>query len=171
MKAAAMEPFVQDYRIHVFDIAYLDDATVNCFRSTFKHVAHFFVNKRIHGSGYRPLDEEIEHLPEFLDFLRVFTKESHYAEIAPALVEQQQKGGIVTMCNVLEYHWNRGLETGRKEGMERGLLLEKLAMIDKLVASKICSFEKACEVAEIAPAEYKAMKERLKQDDIASYAL
>lgn len=135
------------------------------------NVAHFFVNKRIHGSGYRPLDEEIEHLPEFLDFLRVFTKESHYAEIAPALVEQQQKGGIVTMCNVLEYHWNRGLETGRKEGMERGLLLEKLAMIDKLVASKICSFEKACEVAEIAPAEYKAMKERLKQDDIASYAL
>lgn len=148
----SIEPLVQDYKIHVFDIAYLDDATVNRFQSTFKHVAHFFVNKRVHGSGYRPLDEEIEHLPEFLDFLRVFTKESHYAEITPALVAQQQKGGVVTMCNVLDYHWNRGVEDGRKEG--------KLAMIDKLVASKICSFEKACEAAEITPEEYNAMKQQ-----------
>lgn len=152
----AMEPLVQDYRIHVFDIAYLDDATVNLFQSTFKHVAHFFVNKRVHGSGYRPLNEEIEHLPEFLDFLRVFTKESHYAEITPALVAQQQKGGVVTMCNVLEYHWNRGVEDGRKEGLKEG----KLAMIDKLVASKICSFEKACEAAEITPEEYNVMKQQ-----------
>lgn len=167
-----MEPFVQDYRINVFDIAYLDDATVNRFQSTFRHVAHFFVNSRVHGAGYRPLDEEIEHLPEFLDFLQVFTSESHYAEITPALVARQQKGGVVTMFNVLDYHWNRGVEDGRKagmeiglkEGLEKGLVLEKLSMIDKLVASKICSFEKACEVAEITPKEYKAMKERLKAD-------
>lgn len=176
-----MEAFVQDYRINVFDIAYLDDATVNRFRSTFRHVAHFFVNSRIYGAAYQPLDEEIEHLPEFLDFLQVFTSESRYAEITPALVARQQKGGAVTMFNVLDYHWNRGLEDGKKagmeiglkeglaegleKGMEKGQACEKLSMIDKLVASQICSFEKACEVAEITPAEYEEMKRKLEKDN------
>ena len=36
-----MENFVQDYKINVFDIAFLPDETINKFKSTFKHVAHF----------------------------------------------------------------------------------------------------------------------------------
>ena len=36
-----MGKFVQDYKIIVFDIAFLPDKTISQFKSTFKHVAHF----------------------------------------------------------------------------------------------------------------------------------
>ena len=75
-----MEEFVEDYKIKVFDIAYLSDETINKFKSTFKHVAHFFKNRRM-LENYKPLDEEIEHLEEFLDLLRIFTGDEKYIEI------------------------------------------------------------------------------------------
>lgn len=46
-------------------------------------------------------------------------------------------------------------------GKSEGKLLEKLSMIDKFVASGICSFEKACEVAEITQDEYEKLKQQL----------
>lgn len=110
-----MEPFIQDYKIHVFDIAYLDNETVNQFKSTFKHVAHFLVNNRIYGDEYEGSNEEIEHLPEFLDFLRVFTGDERFAEIAEDLVLKKEEGGVVTMCGVLDYRWNKGVAEGKSQ--------------------------------------------------------
>ena len=42
-----MRPFVQDYRIKVFDIAYLEDEVIESFTSDFKIVAKFFKAKRL----------------------------------------------------------------------------------------------------------------------------
>ena len=42
ISSSSMEDFVKDYEITVFDIAFLPDETINKFKSTFKHVAHFF---------------------------------------------------------------------------------------------------------------------------------
>ena len=39
--------YIQDYRITVFDIAYLEDETIEKFRSDFKHVAQFFKCRRL----------------------------------------------------------------------------------------------------------------------------
>ena len=51
------EEIVQDYEVRVYNIAYLDDEVINKFTSTFKHVAHFFKNKR-KKKDYKPLDEK-----------------------------------------------------------------------------------------------------------------
>lgn len=115
-----MEKFVQDYKIIVFDIAFLPDKTINSFKSTFKHVAHFFKNKRL-LDDYKPLDEEIEHLEAFLDLLKVFTGDKRYEEIKYSLLESQRKGEVVTMCSVVEKFTNEGIKQGIKQGIEQGI--------------------------------------------------
>lgn len=41
-----LEPYFQDYRIHVFDIAYLSDEVIALFQSDFRVVAQFFKNRQ-----------------------------------------------------------------------------------------------------------------------------
>lgn len=119
-----MENFVQDYKINVFDIAFLPDETINKFKSTFKHVAHFFKYRRS-PDIYQPLGEEIEHLEAFLDFLEVFTNDRQYAEIKDGLLEMQREGDVVTMCSVVEKFKNDGI----KQGIERGIEQEQKQII------------------------------------------
>ncbi len=119
-----MENFVQDYKINVFDIAFLPDETINKFKSTFKHVAHFFKYRRF-PDIYQPLGEEIEHLEAFLDFLEVFTNDRQYAEIKDGLLEMQREGDVVTMCSVVEKFKNDGI----KQGIERGIEQEQKQII------------------------------------------
>ena len=119
-----MENFVQDYKINVFDIAFLPDETINKFKSTFKHVAHFFKYMWF-PDIYQPLGEENEHLEAFLDFLEVFTTDRQYAEIKDGLLEMQREGDVVTMCSVVEKFKNDGI----KQGIERGIEQEQKQII------------------------------------------
>lgn len=115
-----LEPFVQDYRIYVFDIAHLEPGIIKQFKSTFKHVAHFFSNKE--KEDYQPLNEEIKELDAFLDLLKVFTNDDRYEAIKAGLIEQQQKGQVITMCTVVERFTSKGIEQGIEQGIERCVL-------------------------------------------------
>ena len=42
-----LKPYVSDYRINIFDIAYLSEDTVSKFQSDFQVVADYFVQKRL----------------------------------------------------------------------------------------------------------------------------
>ena len=109
-----MEAFVKDYEITVFDIAFLSDDTINKFKSTFKHVAHFFKYRRF-PDEYKPLDEKIEHLEAFLDLLEVFTGDSKYIEIKDELLTRQKKGDEVIMYNIVEEFINNRIRQGVKQ--------------------------------------------------------
>lgn len=64
--------YVQDYKIHVFDITFLDDKIMNSFTSDFKEVAKFFKKKRL---GLNLLDSrnKLSHPREIMEFISVFT--------------------------------------------------------------------------------------------------
>lgn len=117
-----MDKYVQDYKINVFNIAYLSDETIDRFKSTFKHVAHFFKNKRL-KDDYKPLNEEIKHLGAFLDFLKIFTGDKKYAEVKSELLEKQKKGQVVTMCTVVERFTNEGIRQGIRQGRLEGAVI------------------------------------------------
>lgn len=52
-------------------------------------------------------------------------------------------------------------ETLTDQAIKRGAHQKLLAMIDNMVSANLCSFEKACEIAEITPEEYTSIKEEL----------
>lgn len=165
-----LQPFFQDYRIHVVDIAYLPDETIFQFKSTFRHVAHFFAHMRKDGKRYKPLDEEIEHLEEFLEVLQVFTKDETYQKIAPELIKRQRKGERISMCVVVDTFTNRGIEIGRKEGRREGRKEgrkegreeERLRLIRNLVQGTEFTVKQAMEALKIPKSERKRYEELLK---------
>lgn len=116
---AEVDPYVNDYKMNVFDICYLMPETVKKFKSDFGIVADYFVQKT-NSHDYVPSDKEINHVDEVLKFLSVFTKDKRF------LAERQNitrygKGGPITMCEVLDKFIDRGIKQGREQGVAQGI--------------------------------------------------
>jgi hypothetical protein len=115
--------YVNEYRIHVFEIAWLTDEEIARFKSDFRVVANFFAQKR-RNPNYVPDDStEIEHVDEVLKLLATMTGDEIYTQIL-----SQGKGKVKSMCEVAERLVNTGVERGRAEGRntERQLLAETI---------------------------------------------
>ncbi len=139
---AGLEKYVNDYKIHVFEIAWLTEEELSYFRSDFKVVANFFVNKR-KNKDYIPDDEtEIEHVDEVLKLLTVMTGDRRYERI----LSEGDKKEVRKMCDVAERLEQMGIEKGIKEGikeartvdvkilrsLKRGKTVEEIALEQKV---------------------------------------
>lgn len=110
--------FVQDYKINVFDIAYLEDEVIASFTSDFKLVAKFFKNKRLGLDAMNDDTTEMKHPEELMELFSVFTGDSSYEKLIPEILERKKKGEVITMCSVAQ-----GLmEKGRSEQFRKDML-------------------------------------------------
>ena len=156
----------------MFDVAFLEDETIERFESDFKLVAKFFRNRRL---GNRELftDEKICHVQEFMDFLAVFTNDVRYKEIKQELAEMEKEGRSVTMCNVaqaleergikkgieegiekgIEKGIKKGIEKGIKKGIEKGIKQERINIIQRMIR-KGCSREEVIDILECTEEEF-----------------
>lgn len=116
-----LKPYVSDYKINVFNIAWLDEETVNMFQSDFRLVADYFVQTRKHKGDYKPTNERIRHVHEFLTFLDAALGDKRFSEVMedPNFQEHIEKGDT-TMCEVLDRVEQKGITKGRAEGREEG---------------------------------------------------
>ena len=114
-----MDSFVQDYKIHVFNIAYLSKEIRNQFTSDFKIVADYFAEKDT--PDYKPEDKEIKHVEGVLQMLRVFTDDTRYDMIKADVINREKRGGKVTMCTFVDRMVDLGIEQGLEQGIEQGL--------------------------------------------------
>ena len=100
-----LDKYVNDYKIHVFEIAWLTDEQLQMFQSDFGIVANFFVQKR-RNKDYEPDDERvIQHVDEVLKLLSVMSKDNKYERL---LYNDGEKGEVTTMCEVAERLVNKG---------------------------------------------------------------
>ena len=123
---AELEEYVQDYKIQVFDIAYLDDEIIDSFKSDFKEIAGFFKKKRI---GENPLtsENELKHPHAIMEFISVFTQDRSYIESLDYI--ENQTGGAVTMCAVADALKTEGRREGIREGKREGRLEGKVELL------------------------------------------
>ena len=59
------DPYVSDYKVNLFEVAWLSDEQIAMFQSDFKVVADYFVQKRKNNS-YTPTKTEIKHVEAVL---------------------------------------------------------------------------------------------------------
>ena len=64
-----LDSYIQDYKIHVFDIPRLPKETVENFQSDFKVVAEYFTNVYT-NPAYVPEPHVIRHVDEFLKLMK-----------------------------------------------------------------------------------------------------
>ena len=111
-----LKPYVSDYKVNIFEIAWLSEEQVQLFQSDFKYVADYFVQVR-KNRKYVPSAETIDHVRETLQLMAVLTKDQRFEEYANI---QTAEGGSVTMCEVLDKMINEGYNKGISIGEARG---------------------------------------------------
>jgi hypothetical protein len=106
-----LEEYVNDCKIHVFEISWLTDEQVAMFQSDFKIVANFFVNMR-KNKNYIPDDKTtIKHVDEVLKLLSVMSGDPRYEGI----LADNRKGKVKNMCSVAERLVNQGRAEGENQ--------------------------------------------------------
>lgn len=138
--------YVNDVKANVFEIAWLTDEQISKFKSDFKIVANFFVNKR-KNKDYIPDDKTaIKHVDEMLKFLSVMTGDNRYEKLLA------DKEGVSNMCDVAQRLEDRGIQIG----IEKGINLGSNRMIYSLVEDKSISMEKGAEKLGISVEKLRA---------------
>lgn len=107
-----IKPYLNDYKINLFQIAFLSDETVKKFKSDFGIVADFFVQKR-KNNEYAPSNKQIKYVDAFLKLMKALTGEKDY-------VQANMEGGVKSMCDVLQREKNKGRTEGLAEGLAEG---------------------------------------------------
>ena len=106
-----LSPFVNDYKINLFEVAYLSDEQVNLFQSDFKIVADYFVQKR-KKQNYIPSKLEMKHVEAVLQLLSVMEKDNRFMDA----VYKTDGGKVENMCDVLDRVEQRGIQVGIERG-------------------------------------------------------
>ena len=113
-----LEEYVNDYKIHVFEIAWLSEETISKFKSDFGVVARFFANKR-KNPEYVPDDKtKIRHVDEVLKLLSVIAKDHRYEDV----LKSDDFKEVQNMCDVAERIERKGIKQGIEQGQD--LLIE-----------------------------------------------
>ena len=113
-----LDTYVNDYQMHVFEVAWLTEEQISHFHSDFKVVANFFVQKR-KNKDYIPDDPtEIKYVDEVLKLLSVMTGDRDYEKV----ICDEMKGQVKSMCDVAE----RLKNIGRQEGFQAGRSEERI---------------------------------------------
>jgi hypothetical protein len=105
-------PHVSDYEMkNLYEIAFLTPEQVKLFRSDFRYIADYLVQKRM-TNDYRPKDSDrMEHTDAMLKLMSVLTGSRRFEEMIPELSEE----GGTTMCEVIDRLINEGHEKGLQE--------------------------------------------------------
>ena len=106
-----LKPFVNDYKINIFNIAFLSSKTIAMFKSDFKIIAEYFRAKRL-NQKYKGSKEKLKHANETLKMFSALTGDDSFEKVYN---EGNFKKGGITMCDVVE----RIRNDGRTEGQER----------------------------------------------------
>lgn len=152
-----LKPYVNDYKINLFEIAYLSDEQVRMFRSDFRFVADYFVQVRKNKS-YVPSKDEIKHVDGTFQLMTVLTGNGRFEE---TLARVGKKGGGITMfdafADVESRGEQRGIVLGKEQGIALGLQQGKEEMVINMLANNI-SVETVAKCAGFSIAEVKQIQ-------------
>ena len=127
-----LDPYVSDYKVNLFQVAWLSDEQIAMFQSDFKVVADYFVQKRKNNS-YTPTKTEIKHVEAVLQLLSVMEHDDRFVEAIYRTDGKENKN----MCDVLDVVENRGRKEGRREGRTEGRAEGKALIMRKMYEKRL----------------------------------
>jgi len=130
-------PYFNDYKLNVFEIAWLSDSTIAKFQSDFRYVADFFVQMR-KNKNYKPSNWQIKHVAAFLDLMTELTRDSRFADSYVRAIEGSEIDMTIPFLDEAE---NRGFEKGIEKTalnmLRENKSLEEISRITELTIDKI----------------------------------
>ena len=136
-----LKPFVSDYKINVFDIAWLSDETIDMFKSDFKFVAKYFQTKRL-NKKYVPTNDEITHIDSLLKLFSALTGDNYFESVYNDSNFKNKKGGV-SMGGIFEDFVNEGKEMRTAE------------LVKKMLETKFATEQQIADLLKIPVKEVK----------------
>lgn len=143
----ALEPYVSDYRMNLYQIAWMSHEEVNRrFHGDFWVFADYLVQVR-ENREYHPSRQTLRHKREIVMLLNTMERDNRYETAYNDLMRDPIKSKEDwNMCDVLDKVENRGVEGGIGLGIEQGIEQERQNTIRKfcnLVATGVVSIDVA----------------------------
>ena len=111
---SGLDPYISDYKINVFELAWLPDEQISKFKSDFREVVQFLKCQRT-DKVFTGSKKKLKHAMEILDLLRVMSEnDKDFVSSIENFNEQSIEGGI-GMCNVIQYWVNEGRQSKAEE--------------------------------------------------------
>ena len=110
-----LKPYVSDYKINLFEIAYLEREMIDSFTSDFWILADYLYQMRV-NKEYIADKKSIGHIEELLLLMSAMTGDRRFEEI----IDEANDKEVVNMCEVLDIVESRGIEKGIEKGIEQG---------------------------------------------------
>ena len=125
-----LKPYVSDYRINVFEIAFLDREKIELFKSDFRMLADYLYQMRTTNS-YKGDESNIKHVDEILMLMSAMSGFKNVENIIKVAHERKVSNmkGFFELAE--EKGLEKGLELGRTEGREEGLQLGRTEGIEE----------------------------------------
>ena len=129
-----------DYKINVFEIAYLTQEQIDMFQSDFRYVAEYMVQK-LTNKGYHPSSGVVKHVDAVLKLLSAVSGNPNFELIIPEVEE----GGLSTMDAMIARFEQRAEARGERkandssaaEMIKDGLPVSKIQKYTKLTVERL----------------------------------
>ena len=146
-----IKPYVNDFKMNLFEIAYLDREKIDMFKSDFWILADYLYQMRV-NKDYVASDTVIEHVDELLMLMSAMTKDYRFEDTINEVKGKEH----LTMCEVLDRVEARGIAKGREEGIKEGTV----NVLISLVNDGILSIADAAKRADMSEERFRGYIER-----------
>ena len=116
-----LKPYVSDYQLHIFEIAFLEREKIDLFKSDFRIVADYFWQKR-HNKDYKAPGWKIKHVEAVLQMLAALTADNRFTEQVNSETFDRED---MTICEFLDRIEARSEARGISIGEARGISIGK----------------------------------------------
>lgn len=131
-------PYISDYNINIINLAWLEDAQIQLFKSDFKNFVEYLRDTRL-GIEPRYSPIQLKHVHEFFQLMRAMTGDNNYKTIYNEFAANRQKGVDVTMESILTLQIKRSEARGElKQAKKTALEMYK----DKMNIETIAKYTK-----------------------------
>ena len=113
-----LKPYVSDYKINVFEIAFLDREKIELFKSDFRMLADYLYQMRTTNS-YKGDESNIKHVDEILMLMSAMSGFKNVENIIKVAHERK----VSNMKGFFELAEEKGIEKGLEQGIEKGIEL------------------------------------------------
>ena len=120
------EQWISPHSIGIINLANQSESTMQMYRSDFKYIVRYLScknDKEKLESFFRTTDFKLDHPEAFSDWLVAVANDDRYIKAKQLIDKQNEKGGHINMCVLLDMYEERGETRGIAIGEERGITI------------------------------------------------
>ena len=112
------EQWISPHSIGIINLANQSESTMQMYHSDFKYIVRYLScknDKEKLESFFRTTDFKLDHPEAFLDWLAAVANDERYIKAKQLIDKQNEKGGHINMCVLLDMYEERGEARGIHE--------------------------------------------------------